>query len=91
MIVSDIYAAGEDPIEGINRESLVNGLIASGHKTVISLSQASDLPAIVAQNAESKDYVVFLGAGNVTEWAHLLPKQLSVHFGNPDGCWEERN
>ncbi|MEC9078304.1 MAG: UDP-N-acetylmuramate--L-alanine ligase [Pseudomonadota bacterium] len=91
VIVSDIYAAGEVPIEGINRESLVNGLIASGHKTVISLSQASDLPAIVAENAESKDYVVFLGAGNVTEWAHLLPRQLSVHFGNPDGCLEERN
>ena len=91
VIVSDIYAAGEVPIEGINRDSLVNGLIASGHKTVISLSQASDLPAIVAENAESKDYVVFLGAGNVTEWANLLPRQLSVHFGNPDGCWEERN
>ena len=90
VIVSDIYAAGEVPIEGINRDSLVNGLIASGHKTVIALQQASDLPAIIAENAESKDYVVFLGAGNVTEWAHLLPGQLSVHFGTPDGCLEER-
>ena len=80
VIVSDIYAAGEVPIEGINRDSLVKGLISNGHKGVISLQQVTDLPAIVAENARAKDYLLFLGAGNITDWAWRIPKQLSGHY-----------
>lgn len=80
VIVSDIYAAGEVPIEGINRDSLVEGLISNGHKGVIPLQQVADLPAIVAENAREKDYVLFLGAGNITDWAWRIPKELSGQF-----------
>ncbi|MGA0345809.1 MAG: UDP-N-acetylmuramate--L-alanine ligase [Alphaproteobacteria bacterium] len=88
VIVSDIYAAGEVAIEGINRDSLVKGLISNGHKGVISLQQVADLPAIVAKYARAKDYLLFLGAGNITDWAWQIPKQLSGHFDNHAGFSE---
>lgn len=88
VIVSDIYAAGEVPIEGINRDSLVEGLISNGHKGVIPLQQVADLPAIVAENAREKDYVLFLGAGNITDWAWRIPKELSGQFYKHHGLLE---
>ncbi|MDF7675010.1 UDP-N-acetylmuramate--L-alanine ligase [Acetobacteraceae bacterium ESL0709] len=77
VIVSDIYAAGEDPVEGITKETLVQGLRDHGHRHVISLSSPEDLPEIIRENAHPGDYVICLGAGNITQWAQQLPQQLA--------------
>src|ERR1700684_3005718 len=37
VIVADVYAAGEAPIPGVNRDALVDGLRASGHRSVVAL------------------------------------------------------
>ena len=90
VIISDVYAAGEAPIDGITKDALIKGLTASGHKEVISLKRVSDLPTIVSGKAENTDYVVFLGAGNITDWAQQLPRQLSNQFGNSNKLLAER-
>ncbi len=77
VVVADVYAAGEDPIEGIGRDALVEGLRAHGHRQVLPLAERGDLARIVADLARPGDLVVCLGAGNITQWAHALPDELA--------------
>ena len=76
VIVADVYAAGEAPIQGADRDSLVDGLRARGHRDVHSLGNPVELAAQIANIARPGDFVVCLGAGNVTAWAHALPGDL---------------
>ncbi|UPK37589.1 UDP-N-acetylmuramate--L-alanine ligase [Bradyrhizobium sp. 186] len=78
VIVADVYAAGETPIEGIDRDHFVTGLRAHGHREVIPLPAATDLARIVKGHATSGDLVVCLGAGNITQWAYALPGELKT-------------
>ena len=54
------------------------GLRAHGHREVIPLQNSSELAKVVSGIAGSGDYVVCLGAGNITQWAHALPGELKV-------------
>jgi UDP-N-acetylmuramate--alanine ligase len=77
VIIADVYAAGEPPIEGADRESLVTAVRARGHRRVISLGGPHELAGIVRGLARPGDYVVCLGAGNITQWAYALPDELA--------------
>ena len=76
VIVADIYTAGEEPIEGIDKEHLVEGIKSHGHKSVTALTSENDLPQLIKENTKPGDIVVCLGAGSVTYWAAKLPEQL---------------
>ena len=76
VVVADVYEAGEDPIDGIHRDALVEGLERHGHRAVLGLKDASELADIIASQAEPGDLVVCLGAGDITRWANELPDQL---------------
>ncbi|HNQ91402.1 MAG TPA: UDP-N-acetylmuramate--L-alanine ligase [Alphaproteobacteria bacterium] len=76
VIVADVYAAGETPIEGATKTHLVEGIKAHGHRDVRSLDHPEDLPTLIARIAQAGDVVICLGAGNITQWAHALPKHL---------------
>jgi UDP-N-acetylmuramate--alanine ligase len=78
VIVSDVYPAGEQPIAGISRDSLVESMRAHGHRNVIALTAPEELPKIVAEIAHAGDYVVCMGAGTITNWANALPGQLQA-------------
>jgi UDP-N-acetylmuramate--alanine ligase len=82
VVVADVYAAGETPIEGISRDSLVEGLRSHGHRMVIPLEQPEDLAAFVNEHMSSGDFVVCLGAGNITAWANALPEELAKLRGS---------
>ncbi len=77
VLIGDVYAAGEPPIEGINRDALVAGLVEHGHRNVRSLTDPVDLPSLVADLAQPGDMVVCLGAGSITGWANALPGELA--------------
>ncbi len=76
VLVAEVYAAGEDPIEGIDRDVLVAGLRAHGHRSVAPLENPKALAEIVNGLASPGDMVVCLGAGNITAWANDLPGEL---------------
>src|SRR5690348_13762586 len=78
VVVAEVYPAGEAPIEGIDRDHFVTGLRAHGHREVIPLPKPSDLAGIVKGLAKSGDFVVCLGAGNITQWAYALPGELKA-------------
>jgi UDP-N-acetylmuramate--alanine ligase len=76
VIVADVYAAGEPPIAGIDRDALVAGLRHHGHRAVLPLDHPDRLATLVHEHAEPGDLVVCLGAGTVTNWAQALPGAL---------------
>jgi len=78
VIVAHVYPAGEAPIPGADRDSLVQGLRAHGHRQVIPLDGPQDLARMVARLAHPGDIVVCLGAGNITQWAYALPGELAA-------------
>jgi UDP-N-acetylmuramate--alanine ligase len=78
VIVADVYAAGEQPVPGVDRDALVEGLRARGHRSVVPLPGPESLAEMVNAIAKPGDYVVCLGAGNITAWAHALPEQLAA-------------
>ncbi len=80
VIVADVYEAGEQPIEGACKDSLARGIHEHGHRNVMVLSAREELPAVIADQAQEGDYVICLGAGDITAWAHELPAQLEKLF-----------
>jgi UDP-N-acetylmuramate--alanine ligase len=82
VLIADVYSAGEDPIDGANKESLVDGIKARGHKDVDVLVSPDQLARIILNKAVSGDFVICLGAGNSTAWANALPKQLEELIQN---------
>jgi UDP-N-acetylmuramate--alanine ligase len=78
VIVADVYAAGESPIPGVDRDAFVAGLRARGHRNVIALDGPAALAPLVKKLVKTGDYVVCLGAGNITQWAYALPAELEA-------------
>jgi UDP-N-acetylmuramate--alanine ligase len=78
VLVADVYAAGESPIEGIDRDALVAGLVAHGHRHVLPLADPTGLASLVRELAKPGDFVVCLGAGSITNWANALPAELAA-------------
>ena len=78
VIVADVYAAGEAPIPGVNRDALADGLRGHGHHDVRVLASPEALAAEVAGVARAGDFVVCLGAGSITNWAQALPGELAA-------------
>ncbi|QDH16274.1 UDP-N-acetylmuramate--L-alanine ligase [Swingsia samuiensis] len=76
VIVADVYAAGEAPIPGADRDALVEGLRDRGHRSVVPLPSPELLPEMINAIAKPGDYVICLGAGNITQWAQTLPQDL---------------
>jgi UDP-N-acetylmuramate--alanine ligase len=78
VIVAPVYPAGEQPIPGADRDALVNGLRAYGHKQAFPLEGPEKLPSVIKNLAKPDDYVVCLGAGSITQWAYSLPAELKA-------------
>ncbi len=86
VIIADVYEASEEPIEGVNKEYLVQGLKTHGHRSAQTLPERGDLARIVNDIARSGDYVIFMGAGSSTHWAYALPEELKAERAKAKGA-----
>jgi UDP-N-acetylmuramate--alanine ligase len=77
VAIAEVYAAGEDPIEGASRDDLVAGMIRHGHRHARAIMDEDDLERLVREQARPGDMVVCLGAGTISTWANGLPDRLS--------------
>ena len=75
ILVAPVYAAGEDLIDGATSEALVSRIRAGGHRDARYIDGQAQIAPIVRELARPGDFVVFLGAGNITQWAYALPKE----------------
>ncbi|MEM9715494.1 MAG: UDP-N-acetylmuramate--L-alanine ligase [Pseudomonadota bacterium] len=76
--ITDVYAAGEAPIPGADRDGLIAGLIAHGHRAAMAVEDEAGLAAFFQDHCEPGDLLVCLGAGTVSAWANNLPKVLGT-------------
>jgi UDP-N-acetylmuramate--alanine ligase len=72
VFVAPVYAAGEEPIEGVSSEALVEGLRAHGHRMVRSVENLDELCRELRDLAAEGDMVICMGAGDITKWAAAL-------------------
>jgi len=76
VAIAEVYAAGEAPIAGADRDALVAGLISHGHRHARAILDEEDLARLVREQARPGDIVVCLGAGTISAWANGLPARL---------------
>ena len=76
LVITDVYAAGEEPIEGATGEALAQGIIEHGHKAVTYQKTLEDVGNFVAKIADPGDMVVTLGAGDINKVCSLLAEKL---------------
>ncbi len=69
VYVTPVYAAGEDPVPGVDADSLVAGLKSRGHRHAATVADQADLAQALAADIEDGDLIVCLGAGDITKWA----------------------
>ncbi len=81
VVVADVFAAGEEPIDGVDRDALIAGLKEHGHRHVLALEHEDKLPELIAELADAGDMVVCLGAGSISGWAGRLPGKLEQYLG----------
>ena len=72
LLVMDIYRAGEEPIDGVDSESLVHDLRHHGHKSVLHTPDAAAVLRVVQAEARKGDVVITLGAGDITQLSHTI-------------------
>ena len=75
--IAEVFAAGEDPIEGASRDDLVAGLVRHGHRHALAVHTQDELTELVRAEAQPGDMVVCLGAGTISTWARELADKLS--------------
>jgi UDP-N-acetylmuramate--alanine ligase len=80
-IIAPVYPAGEAPIEGFNRDTYAEALRGHGHRNVLTIDGADDLPALIAPHARPGGAIVMLGAGSITVWAAGLEAALKAQEG----------
>ncbi|MEM9911672.1 MAG: UDP-N-acetylmuramate--L-alanine ligase [Pseudomonadota bacterium] len=78
VAITEVFAAGEIPIEGASRDDLVAGLIRHGHRHARAILGEDDLERLVREQAAPGDMVVCLGAGSISAWANGLPARLTT-------------
>jgi len=81
VLVAPVYAAGEAPIEGVSSQELVDRIRARGHRDARVIGGPEDVAPILLERAAAGDYVVYLGAGNITQWANAMPAELEKALG----------
>ncbi len=77
LIVTDIYAASEKPIEGVTAEALASAIKSHGQKEVTYIGDREMIPAYLAGVVQPGDIVLTLGAGNIWQAGEALLERLA--------------
>ncbi len=76
LILTDIYPAGEDRIEGVEAKALFEGIRDYGHKNVTYFANKKEIVGTLLRILVPGDMVITLGAGDIWQVADELVKQL---------------
>ncbi len=81
VLVTPVYAAGEQPVPGVDADALVEGLKRRGHRHAATVTDADALADELAATLRPDDMVVCLGAGDITKWAAGLADAIEARSG----------
>jgi UDP-N-acetylmuramate--alanine ligase len=77
LFITDIYAASEDPIEGVTAETLTSAITRFGHKDARYVGKLEDAAAALHAHVQPGDLVLTMGAGTVNRVADQLVELLN--------------
>ncbi|MBW2382121.1 MAG: UDP-N-acetylmuramate--L-alanine ligase [Deltaproteobacteria bacterium] len=77
LLVCDIFAAGDDPIPGVNGRALADAIAAHGHRNVRFVASLDEIADVLPKELTEGDLVLTLGAGDVSRLGPLLLERLS--------------
>lgn len=81
LIITDIYAAGEESIDGISGQVLAESIRSHGHREVIFEPELSDLAEKLASTLTGGDVLMTMGAGNIWQVGEELIRRLTTNGG----------
>jgi UDP-N-acetylmuramate--alanine ligase len=88
LLILDIYAASEQPIEGVTGEFLTKQIRDKGGRSAEYVPSFAEAAETIAELAEPGDMVLTLGAGNISQLGpmvleRLAARQTKAHQLNP--------
>ncbi|NLB62558.1 MAG: UDP-N-acetylmuramate--L-alanine ligase [Fibrobacter sp.] len=75
LLVTDIYGAREEPIDGVNAELIVESTLRKGHKNAHAIGSLDNAITFLQKNTQTGDVVLFMGAGNIWKWARKFVEE----------------
>jgi UDP-N-acetylmuramate--alanine ligase len=83
LLITDIYAASEKPIEGVSAEALVEAARRHGQKDVTYIADRNDIPGYLKDIIRPGDIVMTLGAGNILQAGETLLELMHTGVQKP--------
>ena len=81
VVITDIYAASETPINGVSGETVVDSVRRRGHRSVMYVKDWRAGVLEIVHRAKPGDLVLTLGAGDVDQAPAILSEELGKHHG----------
>ncbi|MGA9406041.1 MAG: UDP-N-acetylmuramate--L-alanine ligase [Bacteroidota bacterium] len=78
LVLTDVYPAREEPIQGVTGELIANAAKQFGHKDVHYIQDKKQLPEYLKKNTRSGDIVITMGAGDIWKYGEEFLKQLKI-------------
>jgi len=76
LVLTDVYPAREEPIQGVTGELIANAAKQFGHKDVHYIQDKKQLPEYLKKNTRPGDIVITMGAGDIWKFGEEFLKQL---------------
>jgi UDP-N-acetylmuramate--alanine ligase len=77
LVVTDVYPAREEPIQGVTGELIANAAKLFGHKEVYYVRDKAQVPAFLKTIVKPGDMVVTMGAGDIWKYGEQFFELLS--------------
>jgi UDP-N-acetylmuramate--alanine ligase len=77
LLLTDVYAAGEEPIAGADSASLAQAIRAHGHRDVTHVGDVSNVVKVLRERMQPGDIIITMGAGNITRVGRDLLAELT--------------
>jgi len=78
LVLTDVYPAREEPIQGVTGELIANAAKQFGHKDVHYIQDKKQLPEYLKKNTRPGDIVITMGAGDIWKFGEEFLKQLRI-------------
>ncbi len=76
LVLTDVYPAREEPIQGVSGELIANAAREFGHKQVHYVPDKKDIPAFLMKIKQPGDIIITMGAGDIWKYGEQFIQQL---------------
>ncbi|MBC8214594.1 MAG: UDP-N-acetylmuramate--L-alanine ligase [Candidatus Marinimicrobia bacterium] len=77
LVVTDVYPAREEPIDGVSGKLISDNARTIGHKNVVYVQKKEDLPTKISKILKPNDIVITMGAGDIWKFNDLIFEELT--------------